>query len=777
MATASPPSFLNQGSWAAALLESALWYAARGWPVVPCHTPTSMGGCSCKKGQACESIGKHPRTLHGLYDASTDPAVIERWWSMWPEANIAIVTGHRSGLVALDEDSYKGGDESLAELIKSYHALPETVQQLTGGGGVQYLFTSPAHPVGNSASALGQGLDVRGDGGYIIAPPSLHVSGKRYQWELSYHPEETPLAAWPDWLDALCKDKSHNAHDRLDPAAPILETRRNDTLFRLGCSLRARGFSVTAIHAALLAMNDEQCVPPLTRHEVEGIARSCGRYESGAVPADPFELLTEAPEPVVRQREQQAPQSFNFHACPPLPETLRQDRTGMRTWLDEYVTHSAYWAPRAAPSYHAAVGLWVLSTIAARRIVCRMGSRDVYPTLFLALVSHSGLWTKTEAASIGVKMLRRSGCGHLLAPDRTTPQFLLKLMSGIVPNNYGSKHEDEQEQMRAALGFAAQRGWFYEEWGNMLKQMKRVDSPQAELNKLLIVLEGGAETFETGTIQRGLERVVNPYLALLGCATPSDLGPFMGEGDAWWSDGFWPRFAFASPGPEAMPSLQPRPREAHTIPASLIIPLADWHARLGSPEVTIEEERESNGKLTGQWRATISQLPCHDLQITPDVYDAYEAYNRAIMTMVHANLIPPDLCAWYVRAHEKALRVAMLLASVQGETQLSMPYWLEGQAMVEQWRHGLHNLIAEVEKQAPLGKEARLEGRILACLMRAGGMTKRELQQHIYGVPSDLLVKTLESMVRAEKITVAKNGKKILYLLYQDQLEDHADEV
>src|SRR5215475_1745030 len=113
---------------AVSLLDAALAYAARGWHVFPCHTPTAQG-CSCRR-TACNRIGKHPRwyddTKHGLKDATTNEATIRRWWRRWPTANIAIATGAVSGLVILDNDSYKGGDNSLRELEQRYHPLPET---------------------------------------------------------------------------------------------------------------------------------------------------------------------------------------------------------------------------------------------------------------------------------------------------------------------------------------------------------------------------------------------------------------------------------------------------------------------------------------------------------------------------------------------------------------------------------------------------------------------------------------------------------------------------
>src|SRR5438132_1209804 len=134
-------------------LDVALGYISRGWGVFPCHTPTAAG-CSCRR-KDCPDIGKHPRTQHGCKDATTDEATIRRWWTQWPEANIGIATGAGSGLVVLDHDSYKGGDESLSELEHTYQPLPETVQQLTGGGGLQYFFTHPGKHVKNGVETLG----------------------------------------------------------------------------------------------------------------------------------------------------------------------------------------------------------------------------------------------------------------------------------------------------------------------------------------------------------------------------------------------------------------------------------------------------------------------------------------------------------------------------------------------------------------------------------------------------------------------------------------------
>ena len=268
-----------------ALLDAALTYAAKGWHVFPCHTPTAHG-CSCRRdcGRDC---GKHPRTRRGLNDATTDEGQIRRWWTMWPSANVAIRTGQVSGLVVLDRDDYKGGADSLEELEGTYSPLPETVLSLTGGGGQHYGFAAPGTPVKTTVESFAPGLDIKGEGGYVIAPPSLHMSGKQYVWEVLHEPEDTPLAPMPDWLRVLCQEKTRRTV--VDAGAPIPDHQRNDTLFRHGCSFRAKGCTEAVVLAALREMNATQCQPPLTEAEVEKIVKSIAKYEAGPSTQDLYQ--------------------------------------------------------------------------------------------------------------------------------------------------------------------------------------------------------------------------------------------------------------------------------------------------------------------------------------------------------------------------------------------------------------------------------------------------------------------------------------------------------
>ncbi len=179
--------------------QAALVYARQGWPVFPCHHPTRRG-CSCGNAD-CASPAKHPRTRRGLHDAATNEEVVRRWWRSWPQANVAVRTGAvtgatRPGLVVVDVDPPHGGEESLNALLSKNGPLPDTATVRTGSGGMHLYFAHAGGPIRNSASTrLGSGLDVRADGGYVIAPPSRHASGVTYRWG-----PVRDLAPLPGWL-------------------------------------------------------------------------------------------------------------------------------------------------------------------------------------------------------------------------------------------------------------------------------------------------------------------------------------------------------------------------------------------------------------------------------------------------------------------------------------------------------------------------------------------------------------------------------------------------
>ena len=249
-------------------VDFALYYASRGFNVFPCDKH------------------KHPTVKWGT-EATTDQPQIKAWWAGNHDLGIGIATGIKSGIVVLDIDPGKGGAESLLDLIVEHGSLPDTPESLTGGGGRHLIFKHPGEGVKikNSASELGSGIDIRGDGGYIVAPPSMHESGKRYEWEITNRLTKVEIAELPSWLYSMIVDKEETHreyHQTEEIPERIPDGLRNATLTSMAGTMRRRGMSSDAIYQALMVENRRRCMPPLSPDEVMSISKSVGKYKPSA---------------------------------------------------------------------------------------------------------------------------------------------------------------------------------------------------------------------------------------------------------------------------------------------------------------------------------------------------------------------------------------------------------------------------------------------------------------------------------------------------------------
>ncbi|MEU3981780.1 phage/plasmid primase, P4 family [Streptomyces sp. NPDC026672] len=188
------------------LLQAAFAYARNGWSVFPLHDTTS-GRCSCNK-DCGKDVGKHPRTMNGHKGATTDSQQIFEWWDKWPDSNIGIATGS-SNLFVMDVDTKvyvdkdgieqrKKGAQTLSTLEAESGQLPSTYTVKTSTGGWHHYFQMPAQRLGctrgEDGKYLGADIDTRGDGGYVVAPPSV-IFGRPYALEVN-----APLAPLPEWV-------------------------------------------------------------------------------------------------------------------------------------------------------------------------------------------------------------------------------------------------------------------------------------------------------------------------------------------------------------------------------------------------------------------------------------------------------------------------------------------------------------------------------------------------------------------------------------------------
>jgi hypothetical protein len=269
------------------LLNAALDYAERGlpvfaiWPALPSVTGRGFI-CGCGRLHDDGNAAKHPMPRlapNGFKSATLDKDCIRQWWTSAPNANIGVATGR--GCIVLDIDLRHDGDKTLAVLEQQHGAVPPTWRATTGGGGVHLYFTTDVE-VRNSAGKIGPGIDIRGDGGYVVAPPSLHISGNRYTWD---RPPEQTAAPMPAWL--LATTQQAQAAKGATPTAVwrdlvkhgVGEGRRNDVITRLAGHLLRRDIDPLVVFEILTTWNAVRCRPPLDQNELAGIVARIAERE------------------------------------------------------------------------------------------------------------------------------------------------------------------------------------------------------------------------------------------------------------------------------------------------------------------------------------------------------------------------------------------------------------------------------------------------------------------------------------------------------------------
>jgi len=282
------------------LIEAALTYADFGWHVFPLHSLIGGKWCSCGKPKCHErrGQGKHPRTEGWQEIATTDPTEIERMWHKWPDANIGIAAGKRSGIVVIDLDAEYNGLEDWNMLVRANAPLPPTPVSNTGGGGHHVILAHPGPEVRNRGhqSGLGghSGIHVRADGGLIVAPPSVSVKGT-YSWADGGSPLTVAPAPIPPWLlELLLEQRTNGKSSSLMPEV-IEEGTKHYTFVSWAGRLRHFGANANEIMEFLREMN-KRCAVPTGDDNLWAIASDIeGRYSPEAAEPSPSTVVALAP--------------------------------------------------------------------------------------------------------------------------------------------------------------------------------------------------------------------------------------------------------------------------------------------------------------------------------------------------------------------------------------------------------------------------------------------------------------------------------------------------
>jgi hypothetical protein len=249
-----------------AVAGAARWYARRGLHVHPLRPRSKL-----------------PLLPEWQRRATTEADTLAAWWARWPDAGIGIATGAASGVIVVDVDPRHGGDDSLHDVEREHGELPATWRCLTAGGGVHVYLAHPGGAVGNRAG-LWPGVDVRGDGGYVVAPPTELEEARRYRWQLGAAPHETPLASVPAWLSERLQDRMDGEPRPVDEWVALVRDgvdagARNDAIAHVAGYLLRRRPAPRVVLELLRAWSESRCRPPLPDSELVATVDSIARRE------------------------------------------------------------------------------------------------------------------------------------------------------------------------------------------------------------------------------------------------------------------------------------------------------------------------------------------------------------------------------------------------------------------------------------------------------------------------------------------------------------------
>ena len=250
------------------LQTSALELAARGYPVLPVFEPTAAGSCTCASGDACKRAGKHPRTEHGLLDATCDEAQICEWWLRWPEANVAVAVP--AGHLIVDIDS----QTALGDMEASGYTLPTTTTVGTARG-LHLWFLTPNADQRSTVGVL-PSIDFRGPGSFVLVPSSRHASGAQYEWVVGLD----HIADAPDWVYSIGRAPATGIgcwRDRL--GHPIAEGEGRNSTLASYAGYVFRHFPATLALEACHFMNSSRFEPPLDPGEFQPVVNSIAGRE------------------------------------------------------------------------------------------------------------------------------------------------------------------------------------------------------------------------------------------------------------------------------------------------------------------------------------------------------------------------------------------------------------------------------------------------------------------------------------------------------------------
>ena len=275
------------------IIEAALSYAHMGLAVIPLN-------------------GKIPIFQNWPDVATTDEKTIAKWFQQRPDANLGIATGKKSGVFVVDIDPRHGGDKSWQMEVESHPGEIETWEDLTGGGGRHIWFRYPAFEVRNHAGIF-PGVDIRGDGGQVVAPPSIHpVTKMPYEWDGFVPIQQQRISDAPLWLLDILEPKAGPRKERVIVPQLIPHGVQHHVLLSLAGVMRRMGLDAEAMLPTLMYVHEHNCEKPGPRKNIEDMAHRVMKYPPDS--KEIFNIATKLWRMCAAKEHEQAEKEARFHS-------------------------------------------------------------------------------------------------------------------------------------------------------------------------------------------------------------------------------------------------------------------------------------------------------------------------------------------------------------------------------------------------------------------------------------------------------------------------------
>lgn len=616
-------------------------------------------------------------------------------------------------------------------------------------------------------------LEFLGNGNQGVLPPSIHPGGAPYE----LHNADRPALAFDgDKLIHICQlwNELQSEATAADPVhvAPSADGRgslsrqtkdfieygagpgtRNNRLFVAACDLNGCGYSQSEAESMLLHISVSS---GLKKSEAMTTIKSA--YSQARTPANPhaFEYGKVRKSATVPTAEDDMSedetitedmQAFPIHSgLPELPKVaqlseaeIKQGRKAGK-FIDDYMVFAMKDAPMSPPLFHQTYALAILSTAIARRVFVSVGTNAIYPNLYIMLSAPSTLYTKTTGYKSAMKLLETAGLSHLLLPDGVTPQSLITELSNRPQDNFKDWTQDDKDEWQQERLFAGQRAWWIDEAARLLSQFQQ--KHLADLLPIVLRLYECEQKIKVSTQIRGRETVRNSYLTICGPTTPAALRPHLKTPD-YWTNGLFARFLLVAPDTAPVRVFYPDP---FPVPPALAKHLN---------QLTFERLEQPKESAIGPTPAP----PAVEAKITPEVKQRWDNYHAAMFEIISRRNVPEKLHACYGRFHEKAIKIAMLLAvsdwvrTAKGNPLVIQSlHWARAQEITEGYRASLHRMIQDASTPMETEDDELVE-KIVTRLQTSSRNSRRELANDLNmrtGIKRSTLEQVIDQLIMDE---------------------------